>query len=194
MKSIKISAFIALVFFSSVSAMAQKIRVKEGDRDVLKNETTINIEFTYDNMGVGKYSKEQDYINTKKDEYNKKEPGRGDTWAKKWEDDKGSRFESDFKDLFEKSSNMTISHSAKYTLIFHTTSIEPGFNIGFTRKNANIDGEALIVETANKSKVLVKLSIDNAPGRSFMGNDYDTGERISEAYAKAGKELGRYLK
>jgi hypothetical protein len=36
--------------------------------------------------------------------------------------------------------------------------------------------------------------LDNAPGKVFMGNDYDTGERISEAYAKAGKELGKYLK
>ena len=89
---------------------------------------------------------------------------------------------------------MTTDKNAKYTLIFHTTSIEPGFNIGITRKNAYIDGEVLIVETANKDKVLARLTIEDARGKVFMGNDYDTGERISESYAKAGKELGQYLK
>ena len=29
---------------------------------MLKNEQTINTEFTYDNMKVGKYNKEEDYI------------------------------------------------------------------------------------------------------------------------------------
>ncbi|MES1220212.1 MAG: hypothetical protein ABUT20_32220 [Bacteroidota bacterium] len=194
MKPKKISTFFVLLFLTSLTALAQKIRVKEGNRDVLKNENSINLEFTFDNLSVGKYDKEQDYIKAKTDEYNKKEPGRGDTWAKRWKDDQGSRFPSDFVDLFTKNSKMTTDKNAKYTLIFHTTSIEPGFNIGITRKNAYIDGEVLIVETADKSKVVTKLSLDNAPGKVFMGNDYDTGERISEAFAKAGKELGKYLK
>jgi len=194
MKTLRISAFFSLILLVSVTAFGQKIRVKDGDRDVLKNETTINIEFTYDNMKVGKYDKEQDYINTKKADYNKKESGKGDTWAKTWEDDKEARYEPDFRDFFQKTSNMKISRDAKYTLIFHTTFIEPGFNIGFTSKSARIDAEATIVETADKSKAVTKLTIDNAPGRSFFGNDYATGERISGAYQRAGQELALYLK
>ncbi|MEJ0102309.1 MAG: hypothetical protein WDO19_07060 [Bacteroidota bacterium] len=194
MKPLKISTLFSLILLVSATTFGQKIRVKDGDRDILKNESTINLEFTFDNLSVGKYDKEQDYIKVKTDEYNKKEPGRGDTWAKRWNSDKEERFPPDFKELFIKNSKMTISKDAKYTLIFHTTSIEPGFNIGITRRNAYIDGEVLIVETADKSKVVTKLSLDNAPGKVFMGNDYDTGERISEAYAKAGKELGKYLK
>jgi hypothetical protein len=194
MKPLKISTFFSFILLASFTTLGQKIRVKEGDRDVLKNETTVNIELTYENMSVGKYNKEQDYINAKKGDYNKKEPGKGDTWAKRWEDDKESKFEPNLKDLFEQTSNMKISRGAKYTLIFHTTSIEPGFDIGFTRKSANIDAEVTIVETANKSKVVTKLTLEKAPGRTFFGNDYDTGERISEAYARAGKELARYLK
>jgi hypothetical protein len=31
------------------------------------------------------------------------------------------------------------------------------------------------------------------PGRGAMGNDYDTGFRIQEAYAKCGKETGAFL-
>jgi len=194
MKTLKLSSFfLAAVLFSNVS-FSQKIRVKEGDKNILKNESTINIEFTFNDLSVGKYKKEEDYINAKKEEYNKKEAGRGDNWAKKWKEDQEYRLPSDFVNLFTKSAKMTTDKSAKYTLIFHTISIEPGFNIGITRKNAYIDGEVLIVETANKDKVITKLTIDDARGKVFMGNDYDTGERISESYAKAGKELGQYLK
>jgi hypothetical protein len=194
MKSLRNSILLAIILLIRSSSFGQKIRVKDGDKNVLKNESTINIEFTFDNLSVGKYSKEEDYIKAKKDEYNRKEPGRGDTWATRWKDDQTSRYPPDFINLFEKNTGMSTSKDAKYTLIFHTTSIEPGFNIGITRKNAYIDAEVLIVETANKDKVALKLSLDNAPGKVFMGNDYDTGERISEAYAKAGKELGKYLK
>jgi hypothetical protein len=193
MKSLRNVLFASALLITATS-FGQKIRVKEGDKNVLKNESAINIEFTFDNMSVGKYSKEEDYIKAKKDDYNRKEAGRGDTWATRWKDDQTSRFPPDFINLFEKNTGMSTSKDAKYTMIFHTTSIEPGFNIGITRKNAYIDGEVLIVETANRNKVALRLSLDNAPGKVFMGNDYDTGERISEAYAKAGKELGKYLK
>jgi hypothetical protein len=194
MKSLKISSLLLATVLFAVSSFAQKIRVKDGDKNVLKTESTINIEFTFNDLSVGKYSKEADYIKAKTDEYNKKEAGRGDNWAKKWKEDQEYRFPSDFVNLFTKAAKMTTDKNAKYTLIFHTTSIEPGFNIGITRKNAYIDGEVLIVETANKDKVITKLTIDDARGKVFMGNDYDTGERISESYAKAGKELGQYLK
>ena len=59
---------------------------------------------------------------------------------------------------------------------------------------AEIDGEALIVETANPSNVIARISVLNCPGRTFGGNDYDTGERIQEAYAVAGKGLGKFIK
>jgi hypothetical protein len=178
----------------SFAGFSQKIKKTEGDLAPLKNETNINIEFTYDDMSVGKYKKEQDYIDTKTVEYNKKEPGHGDRWAKSWVSDRKGRFEPKFAQLFSENSDMAVTTKAKYTLIFHTISTEPGYNIAISRKNAEIDGEVLIVETANRNNVIAKLSVSNAPGKSVMGNDYDTGERISEAYAKAGKSLGKYIK
>lgn len=104
--------------------------------------------------------------------------------------------EVQFKEEFEKQAGVTIdkNSSDKYTLIFKTTFVEPGYNIHISRKNAEIDGEAWIVETANPSNVIAKLSVENCPGRTFGGYDYDTGVRIQEAYAVAGKGLGKYLK
>ncbi|WP_246008310.1 hypothetical protein [Chitinophaga lutea] len=173
---------------------AQRIRVTDGSLDVLKNEKDINIEYSYSNMKVGKFDSEAEYVKSRTAELNKKESGRGDTWAKAWEADRKDRFEPKFDELFTKTADMTLANKAKYTIIFNTTFTEPGFNVGVMKKNAYIDGEITIVETADKSKVVAKATIEKSPGRSFWGNDFDTGERISEAYAMAGKALAKKIK
>lgn len=185
---------IASSLFITASVAAQRIKLVDGDLASLKSEKNINIEFTYDNMGVGKFKTEKEYVASKTAEYNKSEAGKGDKWAAAWVDDRASRYENKFSELFTENAGLTEDAKAKYTLIFHTTFTEPGFNVGVMRKNAYIDGEALIVETANKSKVIAKLTVDKSPGRDAFGYDFDTGWRISEAYAKAGKSLGKYIR
>lgn len=180
----------------SASAIAQKIKLIEGDLSPLKGETSVITEFTYDNMSVGKYDKEADYVAKKTEEYNKKEAGRGDSWAKSWVNDRTASFEPKFNQLFEKASEMAVTKnakSAKYTIIFKTNSTEPGYNVGIMRGNAYINAEAWIVETAGK-KVIAKISVLKVPGRTFGGYDFDTGGRIAECYADAGKSLGKFIK
>ena len=191
--SIKYAAITALVSFA-LTANAQRIKTTEGDIAVLKSETTMNIEFTYTDMSVGKFEHESEYIEKKKAEYNAKEPGRGDSWAKNWIADRKMVFEPKFIDLFEKSTDMVVKATAKYTIIFHTTTTEPGYNIYITKKNAEIDAEATVVETANRSKIIAVISVKNAPGRTFSGNDFATGDRIAECYAVSGKKLGKFIK
>ena len=87
----------------------------------------------------------------------------------------------------------TADDNAKYTLIFHTTHTETGYNIGISKRPAYIDGEAWLVETADKSKIVAKITVDNVPGSQFTGYDYDTGTRLAECYAKAGKDLGKMV-
>jgi hypothetical protein len=195
MKLLKLSSSLLFMGLISVSAIAQKIKLIEGDLSPLKGETTLGAKFTYDNMSVGKFDKESDYIAKKTEDYNKKEPGRGDTWAKNWVGDRERDYEPKFIDLFEKETGMTVSRKkpAKYTLVFKTVFTEPGYNVYVTRKNALINAEAWIVETATE-KVIAKISVEKVPGRTFGGNDYDTGIRIAECYADAGKHLGKFIK
>lgn len=193
MKLYKVGALFALGLMVAGTAVAQKVKLIEGDLSALKNEKQINTEFSYDKMKVGKFDDEAEYVAKKKEEYNKKEAGRGDTWATRWVDDREEKFEPQFNELFEKTSMMTITPKAKYTLIYKTTFTEPGFNIGVMRKNAVIDGEAWIVETADKNKVIAKISVAKAPGRMFGGFDFDTGERIQEAYAMAGRAVAKMI-
>ncbi len=190
----KLTALLLLPFLLGIQVSAQKVKTTSGSDDILKSESSINIEFSYDNLAVGKFKNEQDYITTKTEEYNKKEPGKGDSWAASWKTDRESRYEPKFIDLFKVNSGMSIVSASKYTMIVKTTSIDAGYNIGISRKNAEIDLEIWIVETANKSSKLASFTISNVPGGTAFGYDFDTGQRISEAYAKAGKSLGKALK
>lgn len=192
----KIYALTLLLAVLATTAFGQKIKVLDGSLDALKGTDKLNLEYDYSKMGVGKFATEKEYINKKKKEYNEKEAGKGDEWEQSWVADRANRFQPQFEELFGKHSGVTAGNipNAKYTLIFKTTYTEPGYNIYVSRKNAEIDGEALIVETANHNNVIARLSVLNSPGRTFGGNDYDSGIRIQESYAVAGKGLGKYLK
>jgi hypothetical protein len=188
-------ALILLFAGVSLAASAQKIKLIDGDLGPLKGQTELKTEFKYDDMSVGKFPKEADYIAKKKKELNEKEAGRGDTWETSWKADRQDRFEPQFRELFSKHSELsTVGENSKYTMIFHTTRTEPGFNVGITRAPASIDAEVSIVETQDPSKVIAKISLLKAPGRDMMGFDYETGARLQEAYAKAGKELGGFIR
>jgi hypothetical protein len=182
--------------FATSTLVSAKVKLAEGNLKDLKGTSKINVVFDYANMGVGSYAKEEDYVNKKKNDYNAKEPGRGDDWVKKWEGDRKNRFEPSFLDLFNKKSPVMAGTypDAKYTMKVSTTFTEPGFNVYVTRKNASINLEITVYETADPSKVLSKIMVLKAPGRTFGGNDYDSGTRISEAYAKAGKDLAAFFK
>ena len=138
---------------------------------------------------------EDEFIKDKQSELNKKESGKGDTWAKSWVSDRQSRFEPQFKEEFEKQSDakLNTNPSAKYTLVMRTVHTETGYHIGISSRPAFIDAEVKIVETANPSNVIAVIAVNDAPGRMAFGMDFDTGVRLSEAYAKAGKEVGKLV-
>ncbi len=196
MKKTYILLLLSAFFVVSNTAVAQKVKLKSGKLSMLSGVKELNVQYDYSEMSVGKFSDEADYIKKKKEDYNKKEAGKGDSWEKAWVADRENRFEPQFEELFNKTSGIKVGDlsDAKYTLIFKTTFTEPGYNIHISRKNASINGEAYIVETANPDKILAKITVDKCPGRTFGGYDYDSGTRIQEAYAVAGKGLGKFIK
>lgn len=188
----KILFVISLLSITSLS-FAQKIKVKEGSVAPLKNEKSINIEFTYDeNLHVGKMT-EADYIAKRQNEMNKKEAGKGDKWVSDWKADRKGAYEPKFIKLFEDHSKRSIDPNAKYTLVFNTTFIEPGYNVGVSRGNAYIDGVATIVETANRSNIIAVITVADAKGKMPFGSDFASSWRIAESYARAGRELAQVI-
>jgi len=197
MKHLKQLSALALVLFMAICGFGQKVELLEGNLSVLKSEKSIDFSFNYDSMTIGKgrhATPEAEYVAKKISEYNKKTPGKGDEWAKAWKDDRDSRYQPAFTKMFEQYSSMQMSASSKYTLIFKTTMTEPGFNIVVHQEPAQIDGLVWIVETANKSHVIAKLSLVKADGRGYWGSEYDTGERLTEAYEAAGRGLGYFIR
>lgn len=184
--------FVALFLIAcGVTTNGQSVNLN-GKLDALKGQKEIMVEYTYNDMKVGKMT-ETEYVNKKVSEYNAKEAGRGDKWKGDWVADRTGRFEPQFEELFnEYSNNIKITEKAKtgYTLQVNTDFTEPGFNVYAVKKRAKIDLTVRVIENATK-KEIATIEIKNSPGRDVMGYDYDTGSRIQEAYAKAGKELGK---
>ncbi len=189
---------VALMLLTASAGFAQKIKVTQGKLDFLKDQKTINVIYAYDNMAVGKYAKEQEYVDDKVNDYNEKEAGKGDQWKENWVADRSAKYEPQFEELMNKELekyDVVVGNypDAEYTLVLNTLFTEPGFNVGVMRKPAYVNLEAVFVKTGAPQEAIAVVKIDKAPGRDVMGFDYDAGYRIQEAYAKAGKELAQYI-
>lgn len=190
--------FFVTLLFACSSAFSQKVIKASGSLEALKGEKVFNLKYSYDNLIVGK-KKEADYINEKVREYNSKEKGKGDGWKEAWYNDRVTRYHPKFEELFNKyisGNGMSASvdnDEAKYTIHIKTTWIEPGWNIGISRSSAYINVSIEIYETKKPDSLTARFSVNKIPGSDAMGYDFDSGLRISEAYAKLGKIFGKYL-
>lgn len=187
-----------VVFSGNLSAQC---RLTSGDIKILKGQSTINMQYDYSKMAVGKFKSDDEYVANKTKEMNKKKAGSGDEWAEKWKGDRESRFQP----AFEKMVNMATEHfstscrelasDAKYTLIVHTTFTELGFStFGYgPRKSAYISLVVDLVETSNPSKALATIEMKKEEGH-YMGElEVDAGLRIESCYERAGATLGDFL-
>lgn len=199
MKKFIYASVMAISLLAADASIAQRVDLRSGDVAVLSGQKTVNVEYDYSEFGVGKFATEQEYLDKKSAEYNAKEAGKGDAWKKAWVEDRKARYEPKFEELFNKGlqdkgiTAVTARPDAQYTLIVKTKFIEPGFNVGVMRKNAYVDFEVDLVESANKSNKVAEIGMRNVPGGQFAGFDFDTGTRIAESYAKAGKSLAAFL-
>jgi hypothetical protein len=195
MKIIRTTVALLLATMPIVGAFAQQVTL-DGNIDALKDEKSVAIEFVYDSMKVGKYN-DNDYVNHKKDDLNKKYPGKGDAWSLDWVQARKAKYEPGFKAGFESTSSIAINgkSDSKYTIILKTTFVEPGFHIRMiARENAVINAVVLIVETADKSKVVARIAVERAIGKGPGDYDEDTYNRIMNAYQKAGEAVGKLLR
>ena len=192
-----VTLLLVLVFMFSANLNYGQT-LKSGDLKVLKGQTAINIQYDYSNMAVGKFKSESEYVANRTAEMNKDIPGSGDNWAQSWVSDRTSKFQPVFEsELNSKLKGTKVvagenNQEAKYTLIIHTTSTEPGWNVGLARDYAHIDVEVLLVETAAKDKPLAVITMDNLKdvGGGFV---FDTGSRLKSCYDRAGTNLGKFL-
>jgi hypothetical protein len=194
MKIIKIYLFVACILLGSITGFAQEVDLTKGDLSILKGETSINVEMTYVKMAVGDFSKEAEYIKKKIEEQNAKDPPNGDNWAAEWEQQKKSYFGEKFTLGLTKFYEVKIDKSAKYTLIFNTKALEPGYQVGVSKKNAGVDGTITLIETGKPEKKLAVIYVERKPESMWRGAAFDAKSRIGDAYFVNGVAVGKFFK
>jgi len=197
MKKLGFLLLAGIFLFSIGMVNAQKL--KSGDIKVLKGQTSLNLQYDYASMAVGKFKNEKDYIDDGTADRNKKKAGSGDEWAKKWESDKTARFQPTFeKNLNGKLSDIGITakegSDAKYTMIVKVTFLEQGFQSGMgVSKPAYINMLIEIVEGSNPGTPLATIVYDKIQSANMMGYDYDTGARVQSCFDRAGDNIGKFI-
>lgn len=183
----------------SSGGAAPMAALNSGDINSLTNVRSVNIVYTYSDMGVGAFRKEEDYLNKKCEDLKKKDPANCEKFRKDWVEGRKAKFEPKFEELFNKYgekeaflSGKNYSTSQDVTLEIHTVFIEPGFNIGIAKKPAYIDMECTFKDKSGAP--LCVMYLKNAVGAQMMGYDYDVTSRLVESYAKASKMLTALIK
>lgn len=189
---------IALLLVSSM-AMAQKMKIVSGDFKNLKGISEFNLLFDYEGLTVDKFKTEEDFL---KDKMAKRddEEGKAENFKKNWFEDRENRYEPKFIESFNKrfdNGEVKVAKglsAAKYTIKVQTTWIYPGYNVGVMRQASKLNAIIYVYETANPSNTILSVDYEKAVGNGAAGFDYNSGYRISEAYAKLAKTFAADLK
>lgn len=185
---------LVILILVSFSSSAQKMKVISGNLQELKSQTSYDIKFTYDTIIIGRGVPEKEYLKAVSERWEAREAGKGAAFVKMWFDDRSLLYEPTFIKNFEKSSKIKLKDKgASYLLLFKTNFIEGGWDAGIEGSNAIIAGELWIVDSNDPSKVKAKITVRDSQGHNNHGGDFEMTNRISSAYAAAGKWLGIYL-
>jgi len=192
---------ITLVFlFVFMGLSAQKMKIKTGNFDFLKEQQEINVVFEYAHMKLLKKNlSETQYITEHAAELEEKTKGKGENWKKQWAAARELIWQPKFLELmnryFLKDHNINFAEGlseAKYTLIVETVWLYPGWDAGVMKQPAKVTTLLKFVETANKDNVLVEVTSQNAPGDQW-GSSFSNEDRLGEGYAKTGKSFARLI-
>lgn len=190
-------ALIVAIFISN-GLIAQKLKVESGDFAVLTGQKILHVEYDYSHFRVGEFATEQEYVEQKVLEYNEKKPGKGERWKEVWLNDREDLFEPAFEEHFNRilaDKGLVLQagqKDARYTLVVKTTFVEPGFNAAIAAKDASVDFEFDLVETADRSARVAHIILRKVPGNA--DHRFDRGARLAESYALAAKLLSRHIK
>jgi hypothetical protein len=192
----RIFLFLSFVVIS-FGTQAQKVTLLEGDVSALKGQTTIQVTFTYDSMLIETNTPEQEFIRTKKAELELKQAGLGARWEKSWTEDRKWKLEPAFKNMFARTLKISTIGKSQYAFVFQTNRTVPGWNFGvaLVQQESIIDGEAILIDNSDPTKVLARLELKGMDGRGTVAQHaYETGDQIAKAYETAGRELAFFVK
>jgi hypothetical protein len=192
---------VAMLLMVASLCTAQEMKILSGNFQNLKPIAEYNLVFDYAGVKVDRMS-EDDFL---VDKMKKRESaGRDQEFKNTWFGDRESKYEPKFMDSFNSRFGKNGMKSgkgltaAKYTMNIKTTWIHPGFNVFVMHNSALLNTVVTVFETSNPANVLLSAQYDRVPGKGIFTPlgffDYDTGYRISEAYAKLAKSMAAQIK
>lgn len=192
----KIFLFLFAVITTTIFAQ-NKLTIESGNLDILKGQTEVNVQRIYgEPLFQADNFTETEYIERRhKETVSKKGEAAWKTWIDTWEQHVETIWTEKFIEGLNKSKKIKFSQNVetKYTLIIQPKWMYAGWK-GFVTQPGKLSADITIVETANPSNVLATIKADKIEG---IGSKVDYGMeygRISAAYEKTGKELGKELK
>jgi hypothetical protein len=178
-----------------VGCAPRYVTMKTGSLGFLSQQTRVNLAYRYDNMLVGAVP-ETAYVDKKVAEKNADSPGRGDMWKAAWLNDRTAKFEPYFVNCLNaqlkyRKKDLTFGYypDVPYTMILHTTHLEPGFNYEIVSSPSVISADAIFIETKNQGNPVATMTINKVVGAGY----YDVGSRLGNAYLNAGNALGKFI-
>lgn len=152
----------------------------------------VKISFRYDAMLVADHLSENDFLIKTKEEYNKSDYEKGDTWIKDWFGSRKTIYEPKFKkklkSLTSPSSIVFVEDSNfDYQFIVYTTKIDMGPEDPLVQTMFLIDAKIVI---ENRDGVALGFVLCNfVPGRCYGNAIWTDFEAIGDCYAKLAKEF-----
>lgn len=186
-----------LCIAAPLSTFAQKIKVVSGNFEFLKDQKDVNVEFDYREMTFyNENISESEYVKRREKEIgDNKGEAESKRWREDWEDCKNRVFVNKFLTLVNENPRLKFDKNpnAKYTLIVQTEWIYPGWFAAVMAQKAKVSTQLRFVETKDRSKSLLVISSDKAPGDIAFVGVPNNNDRMAEGYAKTGKTLGKLL-
>jgi len=165
-----------------------------GSLKLIKNQNLYFLKYDYSNLSIGGMD-EGDYIDKRIAEHEKVETGSGEIWKNRWYADRSAVYEPNFETMLNKylaqvgkSASSQIDH-ASFTILVHTSFIEPGYHVGVSSSAASLNAEIYFIDNST-NECVAKIMMKNVR-RSLTA--YDAATRIGIAYTGLGKRLGKYL-
>lgn len=190
--------FFVLLLCTSMM-VSQKVKVTQGDFKNLKGITAYNLEFDYSDLSIPKYKSEEEFLEDKMAKRDEKDPEAGEKFKDSWFADREKRYEPKFIESFNKrfdDGEIKVGKNigAEYTMKIHTTMMYAGYNVGVVRQNSKIEATVSVYKTSEPNNLIFSGDYTKVEGSGAMGYDFDSGYRISEAYAKLAKEVAANIK
>jgi len=187
-----------LLFFTLLSASGQVFKTANGSLEALSGVQRYQIIFEYaQDLEIPKYESEATFLESHSQKKEKKVAGSGEAFKNQWFSRRSEQFEPKFIQEFNffnlKEKQVTVARNisdSEYTMIIHTSLIDPGNSNFFFKKDARLEVVIRIYSANNPNVVVYESEIVDVHSKGASVEDYD---RIMSAYAELGRGLSKHL-